>query len=212
MVNTKDLLSRTTIRIAKFIIVTCSIFLVLGMILFVEPKSKRRKCSMNVNVDFLIAGWSTDIVICVLSSWLFLRPLLRNLKALKDNALRKTVEKEAVCISISLLSTIATAISNYSIEGIMDITIGIDCSLTSCCLVVLATPVNHSGQRNLFSCFKSMEKEPSNKLRSKTGTDVEILAMGNPSPKFIKMDGSTMHTLFEDSSSDVERKSNEDQL
>jgi len=177
VVNTRDFLSRTTIRIAKIVVVACSIFLVLGMIFFVEAKSpkKRHKCMMGMNVDFMVVGWTIDIVICVLSSWLFLRPILRNLKSLESYALRLTVEKEAVCISICLLSTIVTAVLNYSIEGIMGITIGIDCSITSCCLVVLATPVNPSRERKLCCCVKSMGMESSNKLSSMKKTNVEII-------------------------------------
>lgn len=209
VVNSSHMLSRSTIRIAKFIIVSCSIFLVLGMIFFIESKSSRTKCKLNVNVEFLIAGWILDIIICVLSSWLFLRPLLKNLKALKDYALKKTVEKEALCIGISLFSTVTTAVCNYLFVGIMGITIGIDCSITSCCLVALATPVNHLGQRRLFCCVRSMDETSSKQSRSKT--EMEILAVGTSSPKMLTMDTCSMLAKFEypSTSSDVEIESEE---
>lgn len=205
LVNSSKIISRSTIRAAKFIIIACSIFLVVGMGVFIESKSKKQPCLLNVNIKFLIAGWILDIVICLMSSWLFLRPLLRTLKVVDDFALQETVKKEALCISISLLSTVTTAVFNYLVEGIMGISIGIDCSITSCCIVNLASPASNEEKCCFFYCIQAKENTSSRELRSTTEVCTEELISPWSSTKWPSIEVGSI--LWFGSVSSVERES-----
>jgi len=94
---------------------------------------------MQVNDKVLVIGWTVDVIICVAASYLFLQPLLSSLESHEVKETRDTVKKEAYCITISLLATLATAVLNNLIDGIMEITIGLDCSITTICLLLLST-------------------------------------------------------------------------
>jgi len=189
LVNFSNIMSRSTIRAAKVIIIAFSIFLVVGMGVFIESKNEQWPCLLNVNIEFLLAGWILDVVIFLMSSWLFLRPLLRTLKVVKDIALQQTVKTEALCISISLLSTMTTAICNYLVVGIMGISIGIDCWITSCCILMLASPASNKGGKCCSLCWRQSTESM---IRSLTEVYAE--------EEFISSWSSTKRTIVELSS------------
>jgi len=209
LANWSEFFARWTIHVAKFMTVGCGIFLVGGMIVFIESKKKKQLCLLNVNVEFLIAGWILDIVVCLMSSWLFLQPLLRILKEVDDNGMKNTVKKEALCVSIALISTVATAVCNCLVKGIMGISIGIDCSITSCCLVKLASPSNHKTENFCFlECLRARE-DISYKQQdplAKDWKEEEFIAQPS-STKRLYIEVSNMLAAFDNSSSGVETES-----
>jgi len=139
LVNVWGSIPQVLFRVAKCIVFTGGLFIVGGMILFVETPNSRRKCVMQVNDKVLVVGWTVDVIICVAASYIFLQPLLSSLESHEDKETRNTVKKEAYCITICLLATLATAVLNNLIDGIMEITIGLDCSITTICLLLLST-------------------------------------------------------------------------
>jgi len=153
IVNVCGSIPEVLFRVAKCIVFTSGLFIVGGMILFVETPDSQKLCKMHVNDEVLVVGWAVDVFICVAASWLFLHSLSRILKS-EDMVKRDTVKKEAYCITISLLSTLATAVLNNLIDGIMETTIELDCSITTICLLLLSTPVKLSDP-NIYVQFSS---------------------------------------------------------
>lgn len=61
---------------------------------------------------------------------------------MKDLTMRDVVEKEFYCVAIFLLSTILGLLAIGLFDGILNIAGAIDATVTTCCLVVIASPIH----------------------------------------------------------------------
>merc|ERR1719285_1342894 len=90
--------------------------------------------------------------------------------------MKKTVVKELVSVIISLLSTILALVTVSIFDGIVNIAVGLDSTITTCCLLAIATPVkaNRSDQgcfNRLWKCFCWLKRE---RRVSKVRAKIEI--------------------------------------
>jgi len=68
--------------------------------------------------------------------------------------MKKTVVKELVSVIISLLSTILALLAVSILDGIVNIAVGLDSTITTCCLLAIATPVR--GSTNSQGCLSKL--------------------------------------------------------
>jgi len=116
-----------------------------------EWTDEQRLCPIRIKRFLLIVGFFW-ILSCACCHHCFISTaLVKNFKNSENSAMQKTVVKEIFCVTISLLSTVFALVAAGLIDGIVHIAGGIDSTVTTCCLVAIATPVS---KRNFsFGCL-----------------------------------------------------------
>jgi len=137
------------------------------------------RCHVRVDetavITVMTVAFIIDTIICLGSTYLFLRPLLAVLRIFEDKALRRIARKEVWCVGTSLLCTIMTLIGVevFQKSGII---IGIDCTITTICLLWLLSPAERNKRTKTLE-----DRYEENLLKSTTEveriiTDFDILA------------------------------------
>jgi len=133
---------KCSIRLSKWAIAIYGAFLVFGVFVYTSgTHDKDWACILHENETIMIVAFSMDITLCSFSTWIFLRPLWSILKEYEDRNIRRIAKKEAICVGISLLSTLLVILGIVLIEGSPSFAIGLDSSITTICLLVLLSPV-----------------------------------------------------------------------
>lgn len=153
--NKSGEISRPMIRAIRHIFFIGGFFVAAGPCLMTEDVNENKLCKIRVQRIVLVPASIFDIFIFILSSWLFIRPLMRSLKRVKIKWIQHTVIKEAVCVTISLLSTVIALLAVGLLDGIVNIAVGLDSTITTCCLVAIATPVRENVDESIC-CFKRL--------------------------------------------------------
>jgi len=155
LVNTMGNISRYTIISIKWSVVINALFLLSGPLFMTEVTDEIRLCPIRIYQIVMILGSIFDFIICLLSSWLFIRPLWKIVKTTKDITMRNTMIKEIYCVATSLLATVLALLAVSFFDGILHIAGGFDSTVTTCCLVAIATPISSKdakGRRISRSC------------------------------------------------------------
>jgi hypothetical protein len=144
VVNKNQDISRLTMCVIWFVFYIGAVFIAFGLCLVTEEAEENKLCKIRVKRIVLLPASIFDIFIFLVSSWLFVRPILKNLKRVESDWMKKTVVKELVSVIISLLSTILALVTVSIFDGIVNIAVGLDSTITTCCLLAIATPVKGS--------------------------------------------------------------------
>jgi len=142
LVNTMGNMSRWMIFAIKWSVLVNALFLLSGPLFMTEVTDEIRLCPIRVDQIIMILGSIFDFIICLLSSWLFIRPLWKIVKTTKNITMRNTMVKEIYCVATSLLATVIALLAVSFFDGILHIAGGFDATVTTCCLIAIATPIN----------------------------------------------------------------------
>jgi len=142
LVNTMRNVSRYMIIAIKWSVVVNALFLLSGPCFMTEETDEIRLCPIKIDKIIMIFGSIFDFIICLLSSWLFIRPLWKIVRTTKNSTMRYTMVKEIYCVATSLFATVLALLAVHFFDGILHIAGGFDSTVTTCCLVVIATPMN----------------------------------------------------------------------
>jgi len=159
LVNTMGNISRCMINSIKWSVLVNALFLLSGPLFMTEATDEIRLCPIRIDQIVMILGSIFDFIICLLSSWLFIRPLYNIVKTTKNITMRNTMVKEIYCVATSLLATVLALLAVSFFDGILHIAGGFDSTVTTCCLVAIATPISSkdakagSISRSCCPCF-----------------------------------------------------------
>jgi len=146
-----------------------------GSFLFAVPlftnknDDKHRLCQIVIKEIWIAFGFSADMIICIWSSYMFVLPIARFSTITEDKMVHQTLLKESACLTISLISTIVAFFMFLFCEGEEHIAGGFDCTVKTCCLLAIATPVKASNVKLLgtsargllcFDCLKKPQAIP----------------------------------------------------
>jgi len=177
LVNTMGNISRCMINSIKWSVLVNALFLLSGPLFMTEATDEIRLCPIRIDQIVMILGSIFDFIICLLSSWLFIRPLYNIVKTTKNITMRNTMVKEIYCVATSLLATVLALLAVSFFDGILHIAGGFDSTVTTCCLVAIATPINskdakaRSISRSCCPCFAWFG-------RNQTVTDLQAMLEG----------------------------------
>jgi len=146
VVNRKEMISEWTIRAGKWVVsVLCISLFVVAVVCPYGVEDENWVCTFEMNYTVLVVGFLFNLLICLGSSWLFIRPLWQILEKTNDVALQKTVRKEFIFLGTSIFFTVITILTIAMVDGGSGI-LGFDCAVSSFCLVMLMSPVKRNGK------------------------------------------------------------------
>jgi len=146
VVNRKEMISARTIRAGKWVVsVLCTSLFIVAIVCPYGVEDANWVCTFEMNSAILVAGFIFNLLICLGSSWLFIRPLWQILEKTNDVALQKTVKKEFIYLGTSILFNIVTILTIALVDGGGGI-LGFDCAVSSFCLAMLMSPVKRNGK------------------------------------------------------------------
>jgi len=163
VVNKNGEISRQTMCFIRYVFFLGGFFIVFGMSLVTEEEEENKLCKIRVKRIVLLPATVYDIFIFLVSSWLFVRPILKTLKLVETEWMKKTFVKEVVSIIISLSSTILALLAVSIFDGVVNIAVGLDSTITTCCLLAIATPVRNSDHQGcwtrLYTCMFCLSRK-----------------------------------------------------
>lgn len=162
LVNSYGAISSHKIFAIWWSILAFGLLFIAGPLFMTETKNNYLSCPIRMKQVVVLVGAAFDITICLLTSWLFVYPLVKGLKDVEEKAVHKTVVKEIFCVATLLLSKVVAVTAIIFFDDIVHIAGGFDAALTTCCLVVISSPVKtsnfspvESSKRSYF-CFECL--------------------------------------------------------
>jgi len=158
VVNKNGEISRLTMCLIRYIFYIGGLFVAFALCLVTEEEEENKLCKIRVQRIVLLPASMFDIFIFMVSSWLFVHRILNSLKRVECEQMKKTVVKEVVSVITSLLSTILALVAVSIFDGVVNIAVGLDSTITTCCLLAIATPVRGSSDpqgcwSKLYTCI-----------------------------------------------------------
>jgi len=154
LVNGHGAISKKTIYAIWLSIFAYGLFFIAGPFFMTEPKIRYGFCPFTMKNIAIIIASAFDIAICLVTSWLFVRPLT-GMKKAQEKAVHRTIMKEFFCVIIYLLVKIVAVSCIGLFNGLTHIWGGFDAALTTCCVVELSSPVRISNATERESSIKS---------------------------------------------------------
>jgi len=171
VVSQSKTIRRRTIRVAKVVVGVNGTFIMASSLIFprgVEDLGlvEVEYCTFEVPLVVLSVTVLADLVICVLGTWMFIRPLRATLSSIEDENLRQLLRWTTIWSTVSLMSTVIAFLIAVALDGAAGF-VGFDCSITSFCLLMMLSP-----EKNVFWRENSCEIEMGDHHTEKV--DVEL--------------------------------------
>lgn len=178
IVNQYKAIKKRTISIGKVVVGVFGIFIMLCSLIFphgVEDPELVEGCTFEVNVPIISASVLADLLICILGTWMFIRPLRKTLSSIEDENLRTMLNWTAIWSTVSLVSTVIAFLIAVALDGAAGF-VGFDCSITSFSLLMMLYP-----EGNFFRRETTCEIEMSDQQGEKA--EVELTHVDEESSK-----------------------------
>jgi len=178
IVNQWKSIKKRTIRIGKVVVVIFGIFIMSCSLIFahgVEDLDLHEGCTYEIEVSIITVSLLADLMICILGTWMFIRPLRATLSAIEDENLRHMLRWTAIWSTVSLFSTMIAFLITVAIDSAAGF-IGFDCSITSFSLLMMLYP-----EGNIFRRQTSCEMESSN--HQSENAELELTQVDDESSK-----------------------------
>jgi len=158
IVNQVNIVSPRIINIGKVVIVVAGIFMVVSLIVYAKGITDQHfNCLFEINNSIIIVLFMIDTSICVVGTWMFIRPLAQmtrdfgNIKI--QFFLRRTKIWSIVCFVSTLVAALTVGVFNGA-EGVF----AFDCSVTSFSLVMMMSPMSER-MKTMYKAQTEMVKE-----------------------------------------------------
>jgi len=178
IVNSYKAIKKRTIRIGKVVVVVFGAFIMSCSLIFahgVEDHELSEGCTFEIDVSIISVSLLADLMICILGTWMFIRPLRATLSSVEDENLRHMLRWTAIWSTVSLFSTMITFIITVVIDSAAGL-VGFDCSITSFSLLMMLYP-----EGNIFRRDTSCEIELSSHQSEKA--ELELTQVDDESSK-----------------------------
>jgi len=172
LVNQFKTIKRRTIRIGKVVVVIFGIFIMSCSLIFahgVEDPVLSEGCTFEIDVWIITVSLLADLTICILGTWMFIRPLRVSLSAIEDENLRHMLRWTAIWTTVSLFSTMIAFLITVAIDSAAGC-VAFDCSITSFSLLMMLDP-----EGNIFRRETTCEIELSNHQSEKAGLELTLI-------------------------------------
>jgi len=141
-VNQFNFVSYRIIYACKAVVGVTGIFMVFASIVFSKGlEDQHFNCKFECNEGILFTIAAIDISICVVGTWLCIRPLRSSIRNIENLTLRYMIRKTKIWSTVCLISTLLALLTVGVIDGAAGV-MAFDCSITSFSLVRIMSPVS----------------------------------------------------------------------